>query len=140
VAITVGHTGAATGHVGAVLLFTNHGQASCEISGYPEVKAAGGLDVKIVRTPSGFLGGLSSPSATPPRVELAPGQSASAIVEGTDVPVPATAHCPAAGSLDLWLPGYGRPTAPTEILNAAGTCSAIEIHPVVPGSTGRQES
>ena len=141
VTISLGHAGAAGGHLGAVLLFTNHGPLTCEISGYPQVTAAGGLTVKVQRTPHGYLGGLTSPSASPPRVELASGQNASAMVEGSDSPVPATATCPAAaGSLNLWLPGYANPSAPTEIPNPAGTCSAIEIHPVVSGATGRQGS
>ncbi|WP_194918258.1 DUF4232 domain-containing protein [Catenulispora rubra] len=139
VAISLGHTGAASGHVGGPLLFTNHGSRTCELTGYPRVQAAGGLTAEIQQTPDGYIGGLATMSANPPTVELAPGQVASAVVEGSDVPIPATAHCSTVlGSLDLWLPGNANSGAPTVISNPAGTCAAIQIHPVVPGTTGRQ--
>ena len=139
-AISLGHTGAASGHVGGVLLFTNHGSRTCELTGYPRVQAAGGLTADVKQTPDGYIGGLAAPGTKPPHIELAPGQVASAVVEGTDNPVPATAHCSATlGSLDLWLPGNANSGTPTEISNPAGTCSAIQIHPVVSGTTGRQD-
>lgn len=139
ITITLGRVGAGGGHVGGAILFTNHGSHACEISGYPRVVAAGGLSVEIRQTPNGYLGGLSSPTVTPPHVLLAPGQSASAMAEGSDNPVPATAHCPGpVGSLDVWLPGKASTGARTEIPNPAGICSAIQIHPVIAGSTGRQ--
>ncbi|WP_370377613.1 DUF4232 domain-containing protein [Catenulispora sp. GAS73] len=138
--MSLGHTGAASGHVGGVLLFTNHGPRTCELSGYPRVQAAGGLTAHVEQTPNGYIGGLATPSAKAPYVELAPGQVASAVVEGSDIPIPATAHCSAVlGSLDLWLPGNAGSGTPTEISNPAGTCAAIQIHPVVSGTTGRQD-
>ena len=139
VTISLGHTGAASGHVGGALLFTNHGSSTCELTGYPRVQAAGGLTAAIQQTPDGYIGGLADPSAKPPYVELAPGQVASAVVEGSDIPIPATAHCSTVlGSLDLWLPGSANSGAPTVVSNPAGTCAAIQIHPVVSGTTGRQ--
>lgn len=65
------------------MVFTNIGQSTCGLSGYPKMTA---LDAKTSlvaqaeRQPSGFPGGLKKDSE-PPTVELLPGQSASAMVE-----------------------------------------------------------
>jgi hypothetical protein len=89
--------GAGLGHEDQVIVFTNSSQASCTLSGYPGVAGLNVRGVQVVqalRTPSGHLGGLSNSAATVLHVSLAPGQTASATVEGTDNPVGTATSCP----------------------------------------------
>lgn len=138
-AVTAGSTGAGLGHAGGPILFTNTGAAECSLYGYPGVAgldAAGHQVVQARRTSSGYLGGLQTGADRPPTVDLAPGQTASAFVEGTDVPygTPPPPSCPRYAGL-LVTP----PTA-TQSVRLAMTlpgCSGLEVHPVLAGSTGR---
>jgi hypothetical protein len=129
--------GAGLGHEDQVILFTNSSQSACSLSGYPGVAgldAQGNQAVQAVRTPSGYLGGLASGDVTPPVVVLAPGQSASATVEGTDNPVGTATSCPSYPELLVTPPDL---TGSTRVAAGLPGCSPIQIHPVVPGTTGR---
>ncbi len=137
--------GAGLGHEDQVILFTNSSQSSCTLSGYPGIAgldAQGAQAVQAVRTPGGYLGGLQPGTTTSPNVLLAPGQVASATVEGTDNPVGVASSCPYYPYLLVTPPnltvsvrvnvvGLG-----TELTGLPG-CSQIEVHPVVPGDSGR---
>jgi hypothetical protein len=137
--------GAGLGHEDQVILFTNDSPAPCTLTGYPGVaglNASGQQVVQAIRTPSGYLGGLWNNATTPPRVSLNPGQTASAIVEGTDNPIGTATSCPSythllvtppnlTNSVRVSVSGLGSP--PTSGLPG---CSVIEVHPVVPGSIG----
>ena len=133
--ISAGQSEAGLGHIGVPLLFRNTGPAACSLYGYPGVAgldAEGNQVVQATRTPSGYLGGLTPGATTPAAVDVAPGQVASALVEGTDVPV-GTAPCPQYPALLVTPPGA------TESVRVRATlpgCSPIEVHPVVPGSSG----
>jgi hypothetical protein len=139
-AISVGQLGAGLGHEGAAILFENTGTSTCSLSGYPGVAALDSTGQQVAqaqRTPSGYLGGMHTGSTTPPVVDLAPGAVASALVEGTDVPVGSASSCPTYPALLV--------TPPTSTLSARLTvslpgCSAIEVHPVVSGTTGTTQS
>jgi Protein of unknown function (DUF4232) len=138
--------GSGLGHQDQVILFTNHSQSSCSLSGYPGVaglNAQGGEAVQAERTLGGYLGGVQPGAATPPVVSLAPGQIASATVEGTDNPIGLATSCPyypyllvtppnLADSARLTVSDLGRPNNP-----GLPGCTKIEVHPVVPGSSGR---
>lgn len=138
--IAPGKSGAAAGNIGQTVLFTNVGQTSCTMTGYPGVAALGAQGNQIVqaqRKPSGMLGGL--PSGSPiPIVNLAPGQIASAEIEGGDV---STGTCPSYPSFLVTPPGETR--SATVTAGASGSnlpgftaCGAISVNPVVPGMTG----
>lgn len=140
--------GSGLGHQDQVILFTNQGQSICSLSGYPGVAGLdgqGGEAVQAQRTLSGYLGGLITGATTPPVVSLAPGQIASATVEGTDNPIGAATSCPfypyllvtppnLTDSVRVTVTDFGR-------LNHPGLpgCTRIEVHPVVPGTSGRVE-
>jgi hypothetical protein len=80
----------------------------------------------------GYLGGLPFGNS-PAVVELAPGETASALVEGTDVPSGTATSCSRYPAL-LVTP----PDDTESVLVHIGMpgCSQIEVHPVVPGVTG----
>jgi hypothetical protein len=127
---------AAAGHQGAVLLFVNHGATSCVLFGYPGVaglNSSGAQVVQATRTLTGMMGGLAPGVTTVPRITLAPGQTASAVVEGTDVPSGTETSCPTYPTLLV--------TAPNTMVSvtvplALPGCSGLQVHPVVPGTSG----
>lgn len=135
--------GAGLGHEDQVLVFTNDGRSTCALTGYPGVagvNAAGQQVAQANRSVSGYLGGLLPGTTTIPLVSLGPGQAASAIVEGTDNPLFGQ-PCPHYLSLLVTPPNL------TEQVRVAvsdlGTrppglpdCSGLQVHPVVPGSSG----
>jgi len=123
------------GHIGLVLVFTNHSSAPCQITGYPGVaglNAAGQQAAQAERTPNGYVGGIPTGS-TPPVVVLQPGQSASAILEGSDVPTGTATSCPTYASLLVTPPNT---TVSIPLAASMPGCSALQIHPVVAGTSG----
>lgn len=133
-----GQSGAGLGHVALPLLFTNDGTATCTLSGYPGVAAldsSGAQVAQAQRTPQGYLGGLEGYSGGPlPVVSLAPGQTASAMVEGTDNPAGTATSCVTYAALLVTAPDT---TTSVRVDSALPGCSALEVHPVVEGTSGR---
>lgn len=134
--VSTGTGGAGLGHVGIPLLFTNTSSRTCHLQGYPGVdgvRADGGTETAR-RTPRGYLGGLA-PGATPPDVALAPGQTATALVEGIDVPVDGATSCPQLRRLRVTPPN----TRTTVTIDATPPdCAGLLVHPVLAGTTGTQ--
>ena len=144
-AVTVLGNGAAAGSVGQVIGFVNVGKVACTLTGYPGVA---GLDAKgrqvtqAQRQLMGMLGGLANDATTPPAVTLAPGQSASAMVGGSDNPVGTATSCTYYPSLLVTPPNLTQPTKVTIALSGSTSagfpgCSGIRVDPVVPGRAGR---
>jgi hypothetical protein len=126
--------GAALGHEGVVLLFKNTGPSPCSLYGYPGVAGLNAEGVQVtqaVRTLSGYLVGVEKSAS---QVILAPGESASTIVEGTDNPVGTATTCTIYPKLLVTPPNTTRSV--TIDLSLPG-CSALLVHPVVPGTSGR---
>lgn len=124
----------AAGHIGVVLVFKNTSTATCTLVGYPGVAgldSAGQQVVQATRTPSGFMGGISG--STPPTVTLAPGASASALIESTDVPTGNETSCPTYASLLVTPPNT---TQSVTIAQSLPGCSGLQVHPVVAGTSG----
>jgi Protein of unknown function (DUF4232) len=122
-------------HHGYVLRFENRGPA-CTISGYPGVdglSAQGRRVLSARRTKSGYLGGVG-PGHPIPRVRLAKGKTASAILEWIDLGPP----CPEVQSLKVTAPGavVSVQLAPKSL--QAETLCDVEVHPVVPGRSGQE--
>ena len=137
--VSAGRGGAATGHVGLALVFENTGTVACMLHGYPGVAGlddAGTQVTQAARTPSGFVGGLSGSGAGPlPSVILTSGATASALVEGTDVPTGTATTCPSYAALLVTPPNAVQPVRVDAQLPG---CSGLEVHPVVPGITGSE--
>jgi hypothetical protein len=134
--INLGEGGAGSGHRSAALMFRNTGSKTCRLHGYPGVAAldAHGTQIEQARrTPSGYLGGLK-PAASAPIADIAPGQSASALLEALAFGPGGRSCAPYAGLLVT-------PPDETRSVRLAWSgdgCSNLEIHPVVPGDTGQQ--
>lgn len=128
-----GNSGA--GHIGVVLRFKNTSTETCTLVGYPGVaalNAAGKQVVQAKRTLSEYLGGIPT-GQRPPVVTLTPGASASALVEGTDVPTGNAHACPTYPKLLVTPPNTRQSVT---ILMSMPGCSPIEVHPVVSGASG----
>jgi hypothetical protein len=138
--VTMSSAGAASGHVGWVLVFTNTGSTPCSVEGYPGVGVTdqpGGVVLNAQREQFGDIG-AQYPTVGP--VELAPGKAASTILEWVDAPVngqaPVGANCPGMDSGKV-LVTPPNTTQSTAFPAPADLCALLEIHPLVPGTTGR---
>jgi hypothetical protein len=126
---------AGSGHRSMVLVFTNAGATACRLYGYPGVAALDSHDTQTAqasRTTHGYLGGLAAGLA-PANVDLAAGDSASAMVEASAFNADGSA-CAAYAGLFVTPPNE---THSTKLAWGNDGCSALQIHPVVPGLTGR---
>jgi hypothetical protein len=134
--VRAGHTGAGLGHLGMVLLFKNEGRAVCALGGYPGVAlvTGSGGELQAKRSPSGYLGGLSGSSHKIPVLEVGPGQTVSALLEGLDSRQPGGTPCPAYRALLVTPPNF---TLTTRITRSLQICRPT-VHPVVAGSQGRE--
>jgi hypothetical protein len=124
--------------VDQVILFANESRFSCTLTGYPGIAGLGSYgqqEMQAKRTLSGFTGGLWNGATALPQVSLAPGQEASAMVEGIDHPVGTETSCPLYYSLLVTPPNLTQ-SAPLALPNGMPGCVIIEVHPVVPGTSG----
>jgi hypothetical protein len=154
-----GSNGCATGHVSVklgtsdsglthrslVLLFTNSGSSTCTLTGYPGATVTNNGQynfapyVNAQRSLTGYMGGTSTVTT----VSLAPGATASAILEWDAAPTDGSeanaANCPgmAGGYLEITPPNT---TVASKFDPPTDMCTAIQIHPVVSGSSGRAAS
>jgi hypothetical protein len=126
----------AAGHFALVLVFNNVSTTTtCEIFGYPGVDlvtSSGTAVAHLTRTLRGMAGGEPATVSAPQPVTLAPGASASALAEASDVPQDGVANC---GSYALLI------TVPNQYASVGGGTSMLprcdaQIHPVVAGTTG----
>lgn len=137
-AIAVARGGVATGHVGAVIEFTNTGRTACTLSGWPALDAitARGRAVPAADSLSTFIPPVTV--AAPAVVTLAPGGRAYAAFDGSNVSLNGGQCPPAYRSLRITPPGGTRVTVLPARLPGVGlnlpACSTIEVSPVVPAS------
>jgi hypothetical protein len=129
--------GGAAGHWGTILLFRNSGSSGCHLQGYPGVAgldANGKQATQARRTAGGYIGG--SPAGEPQRIELAAGATASALVEGSNVPEGNATDCPTYQGLLVTPPDE---THSVHLSGGGRGCSGLEIHPVVAGPDPTKE-
>jgi Protein of unknown function (DUF4232) len=131
VAITLGQFGVGRGHFGGSILFSNDGHTTCTLAGYPSVRVASlrSGDVAVRDVARGFLGGLLPGTTRLPVVTLAPHAVASAVLEGSS-------HAEGCLSDPTLRVGIPDAQATTRIALETSRCSHLEIHPIVPGSSG----
>ena len=131
-----GATQGAAGHIILVLIFNNVSRTTtCEMIGYPGVDlvtASGATVAHLTRTLRGYAGGEPVGVTAPQAVILAPGASASAVAEASDVPQGGITNC---GNYSLLI------TVPNQFASVGGGTAMLprcdaQIHPVVPGTTG----
>jgi Protein of unknown function (DUF4232) len=145
--VATGATDAAAGHSSLVLLFTNSGSAPCFTQGYPgvAVQLPSGRVYSAVRTMTGYMGGDAAPS--PVQVQLAPGVTASALIEWLHFPQDGSASvtpadCAGDGAVRLLVTA---PDQTASIMLASSDpdspiCWGFEVHPIVAGSVGQYPS
>ncbi|MBO0691973.1 MAG: DUF4232 domain-containing protein, partial [Acidimicrobiaceae bacterium] len=134
-AVSAGTLRTGQGHVGLTLLFRNTSPAACSLFGYPGVAAldvAGHQVQQAKRAPRGDLGGIRSDERTPSAVVLGPGQTASALLEGTERSGAGNA-CAAFPALLVTPPNT---STSVRLTQPFPSCSTPSIHPVVIGVTG----
>jgi hypothetical protein len=125
---------AAVGNRSRIIVFRNTGTKTCVLQGYPGVAALDSRGHQVAqaqRTLNGYLGGVRT--GKPLLVWLAPGKAASAMVEAAAFRANGASCTGYAGLLV---------TPPDETHSArlswgSDGCSHLQIHPVVPGTTGR---
>ena len=132
------------GRLGVVVEFTNHGTASCALSGYPTVEAytlSGGEYLGTQDPQSGSQGTpfLAGTAAGTPAVVLAPGGSAAADLSGASYLVRRDRPCPAFQRLWIAAPGTGLSgqTVSARVPGYAADfpdCGAFAVSPVYPMS------
>lgn len=132
---TADHLPGAAGHTGYVLRFSNHSAQACSLYGYPGVAgldASGDQVSEATRMLRGYMGGLPAGDDAPATVVLLPSESASARVEGTDVPI-GTQPCPHLSGMLVTAPNDYQAT---RLGDAPGDCSGLVVTPVVQGTAG----
>ena len=123
------------GHWSSLIVVRNAGPLPCLVRGYPDVRIAvsgGAQSAEVAETPQGFTGGLPV-GASPPTVVLQDGETASAIMEGTDVPTGTATTCPTYPSYTITLPGQRRLVTFDKTIES---CSGLAVHPFVVGFNG----
>lgn len=132
--VTARDGGAGSGHRAVVLLFTNTSGAPCRLYGYPGVAALDSHGAQVAqarRTLSGYLGGTTQP---PANVDIGKGQSASALIESSAANGDGSS-CVAYPAILVTPPDE---THSIQLAWPTDGCSDLQIHPVVPGTTGSQ--
>jgi hypothetical protein len=132
--VSIGGGDAGLGHRSRILVFRNTGSATCVLQGYPGVAALDGDAHQVAqarRTLSGYLGGTRA--AKPPLVRLGAGAAASAMVEAVAFGANG-ASCAAYAGLLVTPPDE---THSVRVNWGNDGCSDLQVHPVVPGTTGR---
>jgi hypothetical protein len=133
----------ASGHASLALRFTNAGPRACFLRGYPGVAVSGlGGVLNAQRAMRGYMGGDAGQSPSP--VTVPHGGTASALLEWLFFPqddsaTVTTRNCPGYHAIRLLVTapdqttstGFAAPGALTPV------CWGFEVHPVVPGTTGR---
>ncbi|HTJ66144.1 MAG TPA: DUF4232 domain-containing protein [Actinospica sp.] len=125
-----------------VIEFVNQSSTTCTVEGYPGAAGYGVTDsnyaINSTRTLSGNVGDKYT---APAPITLKPGTTASTILEWTDKPTPGHPYADClrygAGSFGITAPNV---TQTKHIALPSDVCSGLLVHPLVPGSTGRQAS
>jgi len=144
-AVTLTHTGAVGGQAGGYLTFTNKGGGSCRLTGWPAVTGVSkaGTGGALARAQSTMFGAWQFTSPMPV-IDLAPGQSAYAVVAADDNPVGKAASCPApyvelrvavpgssaGATVSAWLPGADSYLPTCESVSGKPTDETSDIVPL----------
>ena len=132
VSASAGPAAVGLGHVGVVLIFTNTRSPPCTVRGYPLITVS---VHRVTRTLLGYLGGVEGTSVLP-TITLSPGQSASALLEGSDINRTGQ-RCSTLSELGVGLPGSTSSTRVQLQRNSEMTvCGELEVHPMVGGISG----
>lgn len=121
----------ATGHSSVVLRFRNRLPQTCTVQGYPgldAVTSTGAVLAHATRTLNGFAGGAHSITA----INVAPGQTVSALAEWMNFNPVTSGSCPTSATI-MVTPAN---TTATASLPVQVTSCVLQVHPTVAGTTG----
>lgn len=133
--VTPGLNSGAAGTIGRVILFENSSSYTCLLHGFPGVAGldnSGSQVVQAIRILNGapFTGPISSL----PTVQLAPGDTASALVLSSDVPEGSATSCPTYAALLVTPPNAFQSVRVNASLPG---CAGLRVGPVYRGATGQ---
>jgi hypothetical protein len=134
-AVTAGMAQGAAGTIGQVILFQNTSTSTCVLHGFPGVAGLDNVGNQIAQA-SRVVNQVpfTGSTASLPTVQLAPGDTASALVLSTDVPMGTATSCLTYGGLLVTPPN----TFQSVRLNAMlPGCSGLRTGPVYSGTTGQ---
>jgi hypothetical protein len=130
--VTDSDGGAGSTHRSVVVVFANTSSVRCHLAGYPGVAALNASDQQVAqatRTLSGYLAGAKSVT----QVTLDPGQSASATVEALAMDATTGNSCTRYAGILVTPPNE---THSIKLGWPNDGCGSLQVHPVVPGTTG----
>jgi hypothetical protein len=133
--VTEGNVYGAVGHSAVPVRFTNRSGQLCRIFGYPGVAGLSPSGIQVLqaqRSLRGYMGGLAAGNDAPPDIPLAPGETATALVEGLNG-ANVGQSCPKLSGLLVTPPDTSHSTRVPE---APGDCGGLQVHPVVFGNSG----
>jgi hypothetical protein len=122
-------------HRSVILVFTNTSNAPCTTKGFAAVAILDANDQvtdSAAEDDSGYLGGLRS--GTAPELTLAPGEKASAMLESLAINQADGSSCTPPPAIKV-TPPFDM-AHQIKVSYVGDGCSAFEVHPVVPGTTG----
>jgi hypothetical protein len=132
--VTAGMGSGAAGTIGQVILFANSGTTACLLHGFPGVAGLDNAGNQIVQASrelnnAPFTGSESSL----PTVQLAPGDTASALVLSSDVPTGSATSCVTYASLLVTPPNA---TQSVHLSVQMPGCAGLRVGPVSTGTSG----
>ena len=125
-AITIGQSQGAAGHVYLPILFQNSGTTPCTLGGFPGVAATQSNGQQAVQA--------SRTTATPRTIIVAAMGYGSALLTGVDVPSGAETSCPTYPGLLVTPPNDTQSQALTAQVPG---CAGLTIGPIVAGTVGQ---
>lgn len=132
--MTAGESNGAAGTIGQVILFKNVSGTSCVLHAFPGVAGLDSSGNQIAQaTRVVNLAPFTGSTASLPTVTLAPGDTASALVFGSDVPTGTATSCVNYAALLVTPPNAFQSVRVTTTLPG---CAGLRVGPVYSGTTG----
>jgi hypothetical protein len=133
--VTAGMSTGAAGTIGQIVLFKNVSSALCLLHGFPGVAGLDANGNQLTQATRVLSNGtpFSGSAAALPTIQLSPGTTASALVQGSDVPSGGAPSCVNYPALLVTPPNALQAVHLTAVLPG---CSGLRVTPVVSGTAG----
>ncbi len=132
--VSAGPSSGAAGTIGQVVLFENTSSSSCLLHGFPGVAGLDSAGHQVAQATRELNGAaFTGSTASLPTVTLATGQTASATVFGSDVPVGSAPSCTTYSALLVTPPNAFQSV---QLTAQVPGCSGLRVSPVYAGTGG----
>ncbi|MGH9007364.1 MAG: DUF4232 domain-containing protein [Acidimicrobiales bacterium] len=132
--VTAGMGSGAAGTIGQVILFENSGTGTCLLHGFPGVAGLDSAGNQIAQASREVNNApFTGSAASLPTVQLAPGNTASALVLSSDVPTGSATACVTYAALLVTPPNA---TQSVRVSVQMPGCAGLRVGPVFSGTTG----